>query len=126
PLPDAALPTSGRRLPVSGSSASRIAPVLPRPVSNTAQSIPSPSSTSCSSNHAEGDRSSSGWLPKSRRSNSYSPSPPTSDTTTASQVMGDGHHGFGSRFSGNPPELVSQMAIFLGSNTPSALGERTS
>src|SRR5262249_21201730 len=32
------------------------------------------------------------------------------------QVMGDGHHGFGSRFGGNPPELVSQMAIFLGGN----------
>src|SRR5215471_13880369 len=45
------------------------------------------SSTSCSSSHAEGDRGSSGRLPKSRRSNSYSPSPPTSDTTTASLFL---------------------------------------
>ena len=32
----------------------------------------------------------------------------------------------GPRLSDNPPELVSQMTVFLGSNTPSALAQRTS
>jgi hypothetical protein len=37
------------------------------------------SSTSCSSSHSASYRSCLGLLPNSRRSNSYSPSPPTSD-----------------------------------------------
>ena len=41
------------------------------------------SSTSCSTSHAASDRSCSGLLPKVRRSNWYSPSTSTSDTTTA-------------------------------------------
>src|SRR6185437_9518749 len=42
------------------------------------------SSMSCSSSHAANDRSCSGLLPNIRRSNWYSPSTSTSDTTTAS------------------------------------------
>src|SRR6266849_2522671 len=41
PAPDAALLTSDLHLPASGRSVSSIVPVLPRPVSNIAPSIPS-------------------------------------------------------------------------------------
>src|SRR6267143_6315824 len=45
------------------------------------------SSTSCSSSHSASDRNWSGLLPNIRRSNWYSPSTSTSDTTTASILL---------------------------------------
>src|SRR5215471_1791367 len=49
------------------------------------------SSASCSSSHAASDRSGSGLLPNIRRSNWYSLSISTSDTTTASILIMDIH-----------------------------------